>query len=405
MKKGVVVEYNDDFVTLLTPDGQFLKANNVGTCEVGEEITFFPLMDEREEAATRTSRIKQRSLLDLFNSRKVRICTLSVLAIMFFMISFLPSFNNDKVYAYMSIDINPSFEVGIDNQLNVISLVPLNEEAEKLIEKLPKWEDKPFDKIVDAIVAESKVEGYVYPGKEILITTVINEEDKDIQTKLDAGINEISTSYEDEEMVVNTIEADNETREKAQNQGISTGKYLELKEETKVVEPAKNQEPDESSSKTNPQNKSLSEDTNNNNQAVKEQLKSETKEKLEDVKKKLKENSSSSNKNENIQSENKKNVKKQEKAAQKNAKKTPVNQKVYDKEDRDDWENWDDQEDRNDWENWDDQENRYNRDDWDDQEDRNDRDNRDKKDNRNNKKRYNEKENQNKWNKNNNDED
>ena len=53
---------------------------------------------------------------------------------MVFMITFIPFINNDKVYAYMSIDINPSFEIGIDDQLKVISLDPLNEEAEKLLE-------------------------------------------------------------------------------------------------------------------------------------------------------------------------------------------------------------------------------------------------------------------------------
>jgi hypothetical protein len=359
MKRGVVVEYNDDFVTLLTPDGQFLKTNSkLGSYEIGEEITFFPLMDEREEAATRTSRIKQRSLIDLFNSRKVRVGALSVLAIMFFMISFLPSFNNDKVYAYMSIDINPSFEVGIDNQLNVISLVPLNEEAEKLIDKLPEWENKPFDKIVDTIVDESKVEGYVYPGKEILITTVINEEDKAIQNKLEAGIDEIRTSYEDEEMVVNTIESDNETREKAQNQGISTGKYLELKEKAtapkeSVVEPAKKQEQsDNSSSNNKTNNEALTEDTNVNNQAVKEKLESETKVKLEDAKNKLKENSSISNSN-----EKKQNVNNQGKDAQKSAEKNRDNHKMN-KEDRHDRNDLDDQEDSDDRDNWDDKDNR-----------------------------------------------
>lgn len=42
MKKGVVVDLDDDFVTLLTPDGQFLKASNKeGNYELGEEISFF----------------------------------------------------------------------------------------------------------------------------------------------------------------------------------------------------------------------------------------------------------------------------------------------------------------------------------------------------------------------------
>ncbi|MGM7720053.1 anti-sigma factor domain-containing protein [Metabacillus sp. Hm71] len=235
MKRGVVVEYNDDFVTLLTPDGQFLKASNKeGNYEIGEEISFFPLMDKREEAATRVSIMKQRNLLAYFQSRKVRIGTLSVLAIMLFMISFIPFFNQDKVYAYMSIDINPSFEMAIDDNLKVILLEPLNKEAEMLIDQLPEWENKHFQLVVDSIVAESKEKGYVYPGKEIVITTVIKNEDSKSNTKLSENIEEIRTSFEHKAIEVKAIESDIDTREKAQQQGISTGKYLELIEKDKA---------------------------------------------------------------------------------------------------------------------------------------------------------------------------
>lgn len=41
MRRGIIVEKNKKFVTLLTPDGQFLKTkNDHRTCEIGEEITF-----------------------------------------------------------------------------------------------------------------------------------------------------------------------------------------------------------------------------------------------------------------------------------------------------------------------------------------------------------------------------
>ncbi|WP_052737623.1 anti-sigma factor domain-containing protein [Bacillus sp. SA1-12] len=235
MKRGVVVEYNDDLVTLLTPDGQFLKASNKeGIYEIGEEISFFPLMDEREEAASRESRMNQRNFLAYFQSRKVRVGILSVLAIMFFMISFIPFFNQDKVYAYMSIDINPSFEIAIDDNLKVISLEPLNEEAKALIDRLPKWENKHFQVVVDLIVAKSKEKGYVYPGKEIIITTVINNDDSKRNTKLSENIDDIRTSFEHDEIEVKAIESDIDTREKAHQQGISTGKYLELIEKEKA---------------------------------------------------------------------------------------------------------------------------------------------------------------------------
>jgi hypothetical protein len=362
MKKGVVVEYDDDFVTLLTPDGQFLKANNKeGNYELGEEISFFPSMDEREEAVTRTTRAKKKSFSDYFNRRIARVVALSTIAIIFFTISSLPFFNNDEVYAYMSIDINPSFEIGIDDQLTVISLEPLNEEAEKLIEKLPEWENKQFDDIVDAIVAASKSESYVYPGKEIVITTVINDEDKDVQTKLEEGINEIRTTYENEEMVVKTIESDTETREKALNQGISTGKYLKLQENANpavdetikdVKEPVEKQEQVEESSTVEKEKiGSVPESGNGNSQSVKEKLITDTKEELKEAKNKLQENTQKNNNNEKKQEANKQKQKehKEKKSVEKNrnGKDNRNNHGDRDNEDdRDDWDNRDEWEDR-----------------------------------------------------------
>ncbi|MBK5445664.1 anti-sigma factor domain-containing protein [Peribacillus sp. TH24] len=43
MKKGVILSINKRFVTLLTPEGEFLKTKRQErTYEVGEEITFSP---------------------------------------------------------------------------------------------------------------------------------------------------------------------------------------------------------------------------------------------------------------------------------------------------------------------------------------------------------------------------
>jgi hypothetical protein len=426
MKRGVVVEYNDDYVTLLTPDGQFIKANNKeGNYEVGAEISFFSLLDEREEAATRVTRIRNRSISDYFKLRKARIGALSVLAIMVFMLSFLPFFNNDKVYAYMSIDINPSFEIGIDDELKVISLDPLNEEAEKLLEMLPEWENKQFAEIVTAIVAASKTEGYVYPGKEVVITTVIKEEDKDVQTKLEENIDEIRTSYENEEMLVNTIESDTETREKAQKLGISTGKYLRLQEKAKAtdeskedeIKPVEKENQSEDNSTTNKANNSSSSlnPANDNSQSSKEAINSDTKEKLQETKNKLQENSRNNN-NEKKQEENKQKQQNQYIKEEKKKKKEEKNSKDYrnnkddgdgddrdnrnkrnDQDDRDEWDNRNkrnDQDDRDEWDNrnkrndqddrdeWDNRDKRNDRDDWDNRDKRNDRDHRNDRDKR-----------------------
>ena len=307
MKRGVVVELDDDFVTLLTPDGQFLKAsNNEGNYELGEEISFFPLTDKREEAAARTIKTGNKTFFDHFRTRTARVGALSAVAIIFFMISFLPFFNNDKVYAYMSIDINPSFEVSLDNELKVISLIPLNEEAHSVINNLGDWQKKPLNEVVQTIVNQCKSDGYVYPGKEIVITTVMNEADKNIEDELQAGITEIRSTIEEEEMVVKTIESDLETRDKAQKQGVSTGKYIELvkqkdqeeniqdlNKETELLLPTVHEEKQETSSIPN----NFEKESNKPDKIVTEAegINPETKEKLNDAKEKLKENASKSN--------------------------------------------------------------------------------------------------------------
>lgn len=44
MKKGVILSVNKRFVTLLTPEGEFLKTKRQEReYEVGEEITFSPI--------------------------------------------------------------------------------------------------------------------------------------------------------------------------------------------------------------------------------------------------------------------------------------------------------------------------------------------------------------------------
>lgn len=307
MKKGVVVDLDDDFVTLLTPDGQFLKASNKeGNYELGEEISFFPLADKREEAATRTKRASNHTFLKSLRTRTARVGALSAVAIIFFMISFLPLFNNDKVYAYMSIDINPSFEVSLDDHLKVISLVPLNDEANNIMKSLIDWEKKPLNEIMQIIIEKCKSDGYVYPGKEIVITTVMNDTDKKIKKELQEGLTEISSVIEEEEMVVKTINSDIDTRDKAQKQGVSTGKYIELVEQKKESEETEAPEEADESTQSDltpapivPENKGTNKTSQvkeqqntkpveNNNSVQKD--KSDAKDKLNKAKEKLQEN-------------------------------------------------------------------------------------------------------------------
>ncbi|MGG0853719.1 anti-sigma factor domain-containing protein [Metabacillus fastidiosus] len=310
MKKGVVVELQDDFVILLTPDGQFLRTK-VGTAnyELGEEIPFLTTMDDKEEAITRSGR-----RVSFFNFQKMKLGVISALAIILIFFTVAPVFKEDKVYAYMTVDINPSFEIAVDEHLKAISLKPINKDGEKIVDEISNWKEKPVKDVIHIIISKSKEKGYVYSGKEIFLTTVYKEEDKEKKSELEKGVKQIQSSFEKSNVVVNIAETDVNTREKALEQGISTGKYLKIQSANKQKEEIKKAKEDHKEIKREVENKAEVEikvpekniEQQNNNE-VKDSLQKETKTKLQEVQKSLKE----SNRNEEREEQRQQELKKQ----------------------------------------------------------------------------------------------
>ncbi|TDL80259.1 anti-sigma-I factor RsgI family protein [Peribacillus frigoritolerans] len=220
MKKGIVVDRNDDYVTLLTPDGQFLKANKQKrSYELGEEITFFQLSDTSERAKS----------LSIFNLSGMRNGLLAVMAIILLFFTVLPVFKDDKVYAYMTIDINPSFELRLNEKLQVVQIEPMNEDGERMLDDIKDWKNRKISDVFTKIVDKSKDLGYLKGDKEIFITTVTTDDKHEsAKKKMLADVDELKHSYESENVKVNSVEADVEIRKKAADQGISTGKYIQL---------------------------------------------------------------------------------------------------------------------------------------------------------------------------------
>ncbi|MED4463593.1 anti-sigma factor domain-containing protein [Metabacillus fastidiosus] len=309
MKKGVVVELQDDFVILLTPDGQFLRTK-VGTAnyELGEEIPFLTTMDDREEAITRSGRRES-----FFNFQKMKLGVISALAIILIFFTVAPVFKEDRVYAYMTVDINPSFEIAVDEHLKAISLKPINKDGEKIVDEISNWKKKPVKDVIHIIISKSKEKGYVYSGKEIFLTTVYKEEDKEKKSELEKGVKQIQSSFEKSNVVVNIAETDVNTREKALEQGISTGKYLKIQSANKQKEEIKKAKEDHKEIKREVENKAEVEikvpekniEQQNNNE-VKDSLQKETKTKLQEVQKSLKENNRNEEREEQRQQELKK---------------------------------------------------------------------------------------------------
>ncbi|MFS0824078.1 anti-sigma factor domain-containing protein [Bacillus sp. 1P02SD] len=292
MKKGIVMDVNDEYITMLTPDGEFVKAKHMKeSYEIGEEMTFFPINE----------RVSHTSKRRFFQVKKWRYALASSLVAILLLSLFIPFSSSDEVYAYMSIDINPSFEVGLDENLHVVSLEALNNEAKELLESIPDWKNSTLDSITEKIIQHSKDNGYLKDGKQVLITTVVADtHDQKIDQELQQGIKEIKEEYEKEQIAVTSLTSTVETRNAAKEKGISTGKLL-IKEnkvpkpvEKMKTEPAEQEQNTKKQQEDAQQQKELNEFKNSQKQRA-EEVQEKLKEKKEQIRDKVKNNIENSN--------------------------------------------------------------------------------------------------------------
>jgi hypothetical protein len=216
LKRGVVLDVNAQFVTILTPEGEFLKSRKVKEHYlVGEEIDFFPVSDY---ATTKKS---------FFRLERMRIGIASSIAAVLLFFTIFTFYDSQEVYAYMSIDINPSLEAGVDKKLRVISLEAYNDEGEIILNNLEEWLNKPIDSVTKSIIQESRDSGYYQEGAEVLIAMVIVEDEGDtLEENLNNNVETLVQSYHEESIPVVVLNSTVHDREEAIQKGLSTGKYV-----------------------------------------------------------------------------------------------------------------------------------------------------------------------------------
>ncbi|WP_436375467.1 anti-sigma factor domain-containing protein [Cytobacillus sp. BC1816] len=221
MKTGIIMEINERFLTLLTPEGEFLRARKQdGAYALGQEIEFFPI--ELKNG-------KKSSPLTIFNLFKGKGLMAAAFALMLAIVSFLPFLQNDEVYAYMSIDVNPSIELGVNEKYQVVELVPYNEEGELIIQNIKNWEKTSIHDVADKILLQIKKQGYFKENKEVVIAAVYTEQSKEADKRIQEELANIKQAAQKEQLEVTLLEASEEEREAAIEKGLSPGIYKENK--------------------------------------------------------------------------------------------------------------------------------------------------------------------------------
>jgi hypothetical protein len=212
------MEVAADHLIVMTPDGKFVKIPRGGrSCQIGEEIGFAsPGYRPAKRPIAVSSSLVAAALICL---------------VVFY--GWTGAANKNKVIAYISMDINPSVEMGIDAARNVQELRGLNAEGARLVERVD-YKNKPIDEVTGGLIALAEEQGYFSQGEaEIVIAGTLVEQAaaidetalvEQVKQRVEESIQQTNAG-QTAEYQVTALVAPVEVREKAEKSGISTGKY------------------------------------------------------------------------------------------------------------------------------------------------------------------------------------
>ncbi|RAS94963.1 hypothetical protein A6E21_12225 [Bacillus cereus] len=214
MNKGIVMDIKKHSVVVLTPNGEFITCKRKGdSCVIGEEISF----EEQEQRASRFS-------IPYFLKPASLLIACFLCALLFF-------YNQpeEKVFAYVSVDINPSLEVSVTKDLRVIDLQACNDDGRRILKELKQWENKQLQDVIRTIIKQSQEDKYLTDDKQVMLTAVAK--DKSLEQQLEKAMKELKKEYELKHITVEYQSSTMQVRENARKAGIGTGVYIKQENE------------------------------------------------------------------------------------------------------------------------------------------------------------------------------
>jgi hypothetical protein len=218
MNKGIVMEINESNIIVMTSSGRFDKLPRADrACEVGEEIVYSDAVAPRRKVPPLA----------------IASGLVAAVVLCFVLITGLQATTaNAEVVAYVSIDINPSIEIGIDRQEIVRDLRGINADGIELIATL-KFKGKNLEEVTSAILDKAE-QGALAKGEGdiVISSTIVGDKatlnDEAIADKLRIQVAKHIESAHPAQVKnyeVTAFAAPIEVRNEAKISGVTAGKY------------------------------------------------------------------------------------------------------------------------------------------------------------------------------------
>ena len=159
MLRGLIIEINDDYISVMTKGMEMKKIKYKEGCNIGEEIYF-----HRDDYI-----VKNKIYWKPIAAAAMLFLALSVGGVGYAM--------QNMVYSVVSVDINPSVQMELNRNDKVIGLEALNDDAEKVITE--EMIGQNVEDVLRQLVANSSDLGYLVDEGVLLISTVEKRNDND----------------------------------------------------------------------------------------------------------------------------------------------------------------------------------------------------------------------------------
>jgi Anti-sigma factor N-terminus len=214
MNKAIIVEVNSRHLIVLAEGGEFKKIKNTNPAyTVGQEISI-PVLKEKKD-----------SIFSVFINWKT--ATAAALAIFLLFFQVLSPMSGEGAYAYVGMDMDPSLELKINEEMQVLDISSYNEQGKAVLEHMGEWEEKEIGYVTNLIFEACEDLGYLEAKEEVLITTTLSEEIPENKEKaMKEKVNEVMTVTAKKKSVeMTTIVMSSKERKKARKMNISPGHY------------------------------------------------------------------------------------------------------------------------------------------------------------------------------------
>lgn len=232
--KGKIMEIFDTHAVVMTNEGHFNRINRKKAMRIGADVIY-----TSSDLVVKPSS-KKRWIFNLKAQVAVAMFVLLVLV--------MSQISMPVAYAVVSLDINPSLEITVDESRKVVSIDPINTEAEELLEAYVLNGDKDLHAVINELIKLSNAMGFLTNENHnvILATAMIDERNsKSVSNELMTEILDVieETEYAFDFTLVSTVREPRDLKS-AKSEGLSLGRYAMSREnfippgqEKKMVEP------------------------------------------------------------------------------------------------------------------------------------------------------------------------